>query len=126
MIRVPAVKKIASPEALEKLIQGFVNHCEITGEIPDDYNLCKFLDISIPTLDRYYMGKDSYKGFDSPLKSLVAYREHRELKRAEEDPRQITGSIFRLKQKRWGGYTDRQDVSLDIAPVVFADDFPDA
>lgn len=119
-------RKFKTPEELEKKIDEFIKLCE-SGEIPrpTDYRLCEFLGISIATLERYYTNannsrpsnnpdkEDIYKGFDKPLKKLIAFRADRLEGIAEANPKAATPAIFLLKQGHNGGYTDRQIVEQD-------------
>ena len=71
--------------------------------------MCKFLQVSPATLERYGRGGekgDTYYGYDAPLKRLQQFREHRLLTMLEHDPKAGTAAIFQLKQTKNGGYTD--------------------
>lgn len=119
-----------TPEDWERKIDEFIEAVS-TGLIdrPSDYNLSIFAGISIPTLQRYYTGGKysdgednniTYKGYDAPLKKLIAYRADRLEGIAESNPKAATPAIFLLKQAHNGGYTDRQiveqsgDVSINL------------
>ena len=99
-------RKIESPEDLERHVNNFAKWCNETGEIPSDYNLCKFLSVSTSTLDRYKRGEGAYTGYDAPLKTLRQYREHRLLTMLEGDPKRAAAAIFQLKQPHNGGYVE--------------------
>lgn len=99
-------KKFETPADLERHIKNFIIICETSGQIPDDYALCKYLHVSPATLDRYRGGEGNYKGWDEPLKMLTLYREHRLLQILESDPKAATSAIFQLKQVKNGGYSD--------------------
>ena len=111
-----ATKKIESPEKLEILIDSFIQEVK-AGNIPrpTDYNLVEFLGISASTLDRMQKGEDeedssaniSYKGYDKPFKKLLMFREEFYLNQGD------TMAVFALKQKKNGGYTDRQQESKE-------------
>ena len=45
-------RKVESAEKLMKYIDDFIKYCEENGEIPSNYNLCKFLSVSAATLCR--------------------------------------------------------------------------
>lgn len=124
-----AEMRYKTPEDWEKKVDEFIQAVS-SGLIdrPSDYNLSIFAGISIPTLTRYYAGsKDNadgvesiYKGYDVPLKKLIAYRADRLEGIAESNPKAATPAIFLLKQPHNGGYTDRQiveqsgDVSINL------------
>lgn len=44
-------RKIDSAEMLDKHIKDFTEWCAKNGEIPSDYNLCKFLSVSAYMLE---------------------------------------------------------------------------
>lgn len=113
----PNTRKIENPEMLEFHIKKFIHHCENTGEIPSNYNLCKFLSISASTLERYERGEGTYKGYDAPLKNLRQFREHRLLSMLEGDPKRAAAAIFQLKQSFNGGYTE-SPISQDAGATV--------
>lgn len=107
-------KKIESVKELEKHIDNFIDMCEEKAIIPSDWELIKFLDISVSTLENYEAeGKTeedrergTYKGYSAPLKKLTKYREARLLKQLEATKGNNTAAIFQLKQKKNGGYVD--------------------
>lgn len=102
-------KKIDSPQKLDLFITQFIEKCQNESLIPTDFELCKYLQISPATLERYGRGGeegDTYHGYDVPLKRLQQFREHRLLTILEHDPKSGTAAIFQLKQTKNGGYTD--------------------
>jgi len=107
-------KKIDSPEELDRHIDNFIDKCEKSGIIPSDWELMKFLDISVTTLECYEREgrtedekeRETYKGYSTPLKKLVKYRESRLLKQLEATKGNNTAAIFQLKQSKNGGYVD--------------------
>lgn len=102
-------KKIDSPQKLDIFITQFIEKCQKEELIPTDFELCKFLQVSPATLERYGRGGekgDTYHGYDAPLKRLQQFREHRLLTMLEHDPKAGTAAIFQLKQSKNGGYTD--------------------
>lgn len=109
-------RKIDSPEMLDKHIKDFTEWCTKNGEIPSDYNLCKFLSVSASTLDRYKAGEGTYKGYDEPLKNLRKFREHRLLAMLEGNPKLSAAAIFQLKQPFNGGY--QESTAVDHSATV--------
>lgn len=99
-------RKVESAEKLMKYIDDFIKFCEENGEIPSNYNLCKFLSVSAATLSRYEAGDGNYKGYDIPFKNLRQYREHRLLTMLEGDSKKAAAAIFQLKQPFNGGYVE--------------------
>jgi len=120
-------------------MEEFIKHCETEDIIPTDYQVIKFFKISPRTLDRYYSGmnddifdevntdndcnnketeKVNYKAFGESIKKLVMYREDQANRQAREDPKTIGNVNFRLKQGRWGGYSDRQESKSDMTIKV--------
>lgn len=107
-------KKIQTAQELDKHIDNFIEKCEKHGVIPSDWELMKFLDISVTTLECYEQEgrteeeKESgrYKGYSTPLKKLIKYRESRLLKQLEATKGNNTAAIFQLKQRKNGGYVD--------------------
>lgn len=120
-----------------KLIDSFIDHCEKTNSIPDDYSLIKFSGnkLSSRTLDRYFGGIDDtedntekidkrdktgktekikYSDFGEAIKKLVMYREHYMTKLSFDNPKTIGRTNFASKQGRWGAWTDKQEVNQDI------------
>lgn len=108
-------------------IDAFIEYCNQTNAEPDDYNLMQYLKISPSTLDRYRAGdnedsnntssfedrdKSKYKGFGSALKKIEHYREHYALEQVKKDPKLAGHVAFKLKQQRWGGWSDKQESSV--------------
>ena len=122
-------------------VDSFIDYCKDTGTIPSDYMLMEHLqqrgiDISYTTLDRYYMvmgGTDTlsdgdsvrdltaYKPYGQALKKLVSYREHMTMQQSIDNPKTAGHTAFRLKQARWGGWSDKQESSQDVAITVKLD-----
>lgn len=103
-------RKIKTAEELEAKVSKFIELVN-SGKIdkPTDYRLLEFLDVSADTLENWNNEKDKYIGYSAVLKKLERYREHYWLSRAD-DPKQSTFAIFNLKQKKNGGYTDKQEI----------------
>lgn len=103
-------RKIATAEELTEKIAQFIQAIE-NGEIdkPTDYRLCEFLSVSPDTLENWNNEKDKYQGYSEALKKLELFREHYWLTVAEND-KKATFAIFNLKQKKNGGYTDKQEI----------------
>ncbi len=124
-----------APERFAEIVDGFIAHCEESGEIPSDWALIKYAksqgaDISPGTLDRYYMalngtmstrdgdGKErdlsAYKPFGEALKKIVTYRQHWATTATIDQPKLAGHTAFVLKQPRWGGWSDKQEQFQDI------------
>lgn len=103
-------RKIKTAEELEEKVSKFIELVN-SGKIdkPTDYRLLEFLGVSADTLENWNNEKDKYIGYSAVLKKLERYREHYWLTRAD-DPKQSTFAIFNLKQKKNGGYTDKQEI----------------
>ena len=120
-------------------VDSFIAYCKDTNTIPSDYMLYEHLqsqglDISFSTLDRYYAalsgtediaadGRDMtvYNVYGKSLKKLVAYREHMTMQQSIDNPKTAGHTAFRLKQGRWGSWSDKQESSQDIAVTVKLD-----
>ena len=123
-------------------VDGFIQHCTDTSTIPSDYMLVEYLNqhgikISHGTLDRYYMalngtdtvndsdGKERdltvYNEHGKALKKLVSYREHMTMQQSIDNPKTAGHTAFRLKQARWGSWSDKQESSQDVAITVKLD-----
>lgn len=103
-------RKIKNAEELREKIREFIALVD-SGEIdkPTDYRLHEYLGISADTQERWINERDKYQGYAEELKKLEKYREHYWLCKAD-DPKQTTFAIFNLKQRKNGGYTDKQEV----------------
>lgn len=103
-------RKIKDAIELENKVNEFINLCD-KGVIdkPTDYRLMEFLNVSHDTIENWNNDKEKYIGYSVVLKKLERYREHYWLTRAD-DPKQSTFAIFNLKQKKNGGYTDKQEI----------------
>jgi hypothetical protein len=131
-----------SPKAFEAAVDSFIDYCKTTHTIPSDYMLLEHLEtmglkISVGTLDRYYMamsgtestsnGDDSvrdltvYREHGKALKKLIAYREHMTMQQSIDNPKTAGHTAFRLKQARWGSWSDKQESSQDVAITVKLD-----
>lgn len=112
-------RKIATAEELAVKLDEFIKLVD-SGKIdkPTDYRLCEFLGIEYTTMERWVNDKEKYLGYADKLKKLELYREQFWLGKAD-DPKLATFAIFNLKQKKNGGYTDKQeiehkDVKIDV------------
>lgn len=103
-------RKIKTAEELEVKILEFINRVD-SGVIdkPTDYRLCDFLGVSADTLENWRNEKDKYIGYAEALKKLDLYREHYWLTVADNE-KKTAFAIFNLKQKKNGGYTDKQEI----------------
>lgn len=127
-------------EQFNAFMDSFIDECEATQTIPDDYNLVRASKgkLSPRTLDRYfsYAGKCddtnsddgnrgnnedsennekiSYSAFGNAIKKLVMYREHYNMVEAAANPKAIGHINFRIKQGRWGSWSDKQESSKDL------------
>ena len=103
-------RKIETAEELGEKISQFISLCD-SGAIdkPTDYRLMEFLGVSYDTMERWVNEEDNYKGYAVELKKLEKYREHYWLTVADNE-KKSTFAIFNLKQKKNGGYTDKQEI----------------
>ena len=103
-------RKIASAEELAEKLTEFIKLVD-SGKIdkPTDYRLCEYLGVEYTTMERWVNDRDNYKGYADQLKKLELYREQFWLNKAD-DPKLSTFAIFNLKQKKNGGYTDKQEI----------------
>ena len=103
-------RKIASAEELGEKLTEFIKLVD-TGKIdkPTDYRLCEHLGVEYTTMERWVNDKDNYIGYADQLKKLELYREQFWLNKAD-DPKLATFAIFNLKQRKNGGYTDKQEI----------------
>ena len=103
-------RKIKTAEELTAKIIEFIDRVD-SGVIdkPTDYRLCDFLGVSADTLERWRNEKDKYTGYAEALKKLDLYREHYWLTVADNE-KKTAFAIFNLKQKKNGGYTDKQEI----------------
>lgn len=103
-------RKIKTAEELTAKILEFINRVD-SGVIdkPTDYRLCDFLGVSADTLENWRNEKDKYIGYAEALKKLDLYREHYWLTVADNE-KKTAFAIFNLKQKKNGGYTDKQEI----------------
>ena len=103
-------RKIQTAEELDEKIREFIELVS-SGKIdkPTDYRLLEFLDISYTTLENWQNDTENYKGYLDVLKKLERYREHYWLTVADNE-KKATFAIFNLKQKKNGGYTDKQEI----------------
>ena len=115
-------RKIRSQEELGEKLIGFMDFCTENDMIPTDYQLCKYLGISIDTLERYSREPEKYQGYAEQLKKLVTYREDWFLQKANNNPKAATISIFALKQPKNGGYVDKPAISVDAKELKIITD----
>lgn len=111
-------KAVGSAEELAELVDRFIAKNELDnsgGKVcpPDDYEFCKFVGISSSTLDNYRREEDKYPGYLAALKKLVDYREHYYLAAGLKNPKLAGVTNFALKQRKNGGYTDKQEINLE-------------
>ena len=113
-------RKIQTAEELSEKLREFMALVS-SGEIdkPTDYRLVEFLNVSPDTLERWNNERDNYVGYAEQLKKLEMFREHYWLTQADNSSR-ATFAIFNLKQRKNGGYTDKQeiehkDLKIDIS-----------
>ena len=128
----PSVK-YATLEEFEEALDDFIQFCEDTDTDPTDYQLIKFLGVSVRTLERYYSENDAYnasnninnnnnntenntsndteckniyKGFGTALKKIILFRQDWSSREVKKNPKLTAHISHRLKQKRWGSWTD--------------------
>ena len=125
----PKIKFNTAAE-FEEAVDQFIDFCEETDTDPTDYQLIKFLGISTRTLDRYYTENDSYnannninnntdkdsnntteskniyKGFGEVMKKIILFRQDWSTREVKKNPKLTAHVSHRLKQRRWGSWTD--------------------
>jgi hypothetical protein len=128
---------VYTAQEFNNLIDSFIDHCEESNSIPDDYNLIKFSGnkLSSRTLDRYFGYMDNtedntdkvdkrdktgktekikYSDFGDAIKKLIMYREHYMTQLSIDNPKTIGRTNFASKQGRWGAWTDKQEINQDV------------
>lgn len=105
-----ATQKNSSKEFSTR-VDSFIEFSEANNVEPSDYQLMKFLKISARTLDSYYANDRDADGesFSGALDKLRLYREDFCLRQVNENPKLAGAVAFKLKQSRWGGWTDKHD-----------------
>lgn len=101
---------------VKRRLRDYLDGCEAAEYYPTDYDLMKLFGISARQLDYWVSGgkteRVDYAEFAPVMKELVAYREHCLVRKLLSDPKGASGTIFALKQKKNGGYTDKQESEI--------------
>jgi len=105
-------RKVDSPERLEQYILDFISICEENSLFPSDYDLMKYIGCSAATLKRYRAGDPPYQGYSRAFEPLKKYAE-KVLISQGVGARNAAFQMFLLKQEKYGGYTDMQQVKQD-------------
>lgn len=103
--------KLYTPQTLQAACDAYLADCKEKGRRATRPGLCLALDISDDTLLRYEAGGGQYGEVAGPIKRCVlAMRD--ELEQGKD-----AMSIFALKQKGYGGYTDKGDLGGGVCDV---------
>ena len=105
-------RKVDSPERLEQYIKEFISLCEENSVFPSDYELTKYLGCSARTLERYRKAEGPYSKYSGAFVALKKYAEKVLIDQgvAAKNP---AFQVFLLKQEKYGGYTDQQQIKQD-------------
>ena len=112
-------------EELEKGIEEYFANCDANEKPYTISGLADYLNISTVTLMNYgreqYNNGEYFSAINSARQRCLTYAENRLY-----DKDGVQGAKFYLTNnaERMGGlrYADRQEVSMDVAPITFVDD----
>lgn len=105
----PRSRKVDSPERLEQYIAEYIDLCRDSNDIPSDYGLADYIGCSVRSIERWRKGEGNYRKYSEAFVELKKFAESvliREVRTAKNP----AGAIFLLKQEKFGGYTDKQEI----------------
>jgi hypothetical protein len=107
--------------AFSAKMDAFIAFCESGGVDATDYQLIKYFGITPDALEDYRATdkqKDDEKtkssGFISALKKLELYREDAAIRQAVGDPKLLSHCALKLRQPRWGSWSDKGEGGQDV------------
>lgn len=110
-----------TPERFLEAVVAFQSHVATYSScIPDDLTFIDFINTDF--IDDEFEEEVTSLEYDTMVKSeenaeamsrLTKLREHYYLRQLQKEPKGQTGMIFALKQKKNGGYSDKQEVSSE-------------
>ena len=108
-------------EELETGIDNYFDDCDTKGKPYTMTGLALSLNIDVKTLTNYGQKDDYFPAIHRARQKCIGYAEDRLF-----DKDGVQGAKFTLTNnaERMGGlrYADRQEVSMDVAPITFVDD----
>jgi len=108
----PIKRKIDDPVKFQEYINDFISLCEEKHVFPSDYELAKYIGCSCRTIERYRKGEGSYSKYSPAFVTLKKYAE-KVLIDQGVGARNAAFQMFLLKQEKYGGYTDQQQIKQD-------------
>ena len=108
-------------EDLQNGLDNYFDDCDTKGKPYTMTGLALSLNIDVKTLTNYGQKDDYFPAIHRARQKCIAYAEDRLF-----DKDSVQGAKFTLtnNSERMGGlrYADRQEVSMDVAPITFVDD----
>ena len=108
----PIKRKVEDPVKFQEYINDFISLCEENNVFPSDYELAKYIGCSCRTIERYRQGNPPYDKYSPAFVTLKKYAE-KVLIDQGVSAKNPAFQVFLLKQEKYGGYTDMQQVKQD-------------
>ncbi len=99
-----------SARAFSAKMDKYIAFCESEGIDATDYQLIKFFGITPEALETHRQNQAD----SSALKKLELYREDAAIRRLVSDPKLSSHCALRLRQPRWGNWSDKGDSAQDV------------
>lgn len=122
-----AKPKFETAEALQEKIDAYFEHCEVAGEVPEEFGMGVFLGVTVHTLDNWYSGI-TCPYLQDTVQMAYMRMSAAAVQMAYHNPK-MPMPLFALKQKRYGGYQDKVEsnakieVNVKMGKNMEADDF---
>ncbi len=101
--------KYATPEALDRNCRAYIELCSEQNAFPDEAGMLLFLKLPPATKARYEKNESGqYAGFAEVFKKYELLRESYLTRGMLADPKLAGACSFLLKQRKNGGYAEKQ------------------
>lgn len=114
-------KPLYKPEEFSSKMDVFISYCESNGVDATDYQLIQFFDITPEMLDKYRTenilnncSKNKNTCIANALRKLELYREDATLRQVINDSKLNSHCTFKLRQPRWGSWSDKTELPRDV------------
>ena len=98
-----------TPGKVRNRLKRYIEECTNRDYLPLDRDLVEVFNIPVGVLRKWYNGEAPYGEYADVMKELSCYQEEYLVRHGLEDPKMQSFYIFMLKQKKYGGYTDKQE-----------------
>ncbi len=118
-----ACRKYKNAAQLQAAVDKYFKHCEQTGELTGEEGLAYHLGVTVATLFRWYDGEDCPDLQETVIRAFDKSDYLNSIDPRFMDKAMSSRYIFQKKQRRHGGWQDKQEVSADVKYEVSIKDY---